>query len=106
MSSPRLNRHHQPPVGDGGGVIPCGDGFIYSLGGRLMGALAPKSSALERQLRAIPGVSLVDAEPEKTNAVLPAIRLVEVRGALLAQRDPGRKPDPGPTVTIRRGRLW
>ena len=106
MSSAHSNRRRRARADQGDGVIPCGDGFMYSLGDRSMAALAPKSEALERRLRAIPGVSLVEAEPELTNAILPAIRFVEVRGVLLAHSNPGRRPYQGPTVVLRRGELW
>ena len=107
MSSAHSNRRRRLARADrGDGVIPCGDGFMYSLGDRNMAALVPKSEALERRLRAIPGVRLVKAEPGLTNAILPAIRFVEVRGVLLAHSNPGRRPYQGPTVVLRRGELW
>ncbi len=101
--------HSNPPalpLDDVGGVVECGDGVVYGLGDRKLGVMVHKSAALERQLRSIPGLRIVDAEPGQTNAIFPAIRLMEVRAICLAHRDPLRAPHAGPTVALRRGRLW
>jgi hypothetical protein len=102
----RRSDHHPHTPDDVGRVIPCGDGVVYSIGDRKLGLLVPKSAGLDRRLRSIPGVKIVDAAPGQTNAIFPAIRLVEVRAICLAHRAPLRAPYAGPTVALRRGRLW
>jgi hypothetical protein len=105
MPARHSNRRPRTPD-DVGRVIPCGDGVVYGLGDRNLGLLAPNSAGLDRQLRSIPGVRIVDSEPGMTSAIFPAICLVAVRAACLAHRDPLRAPYAGPTVSLRRGPLW
>jgi hypothetical protein len=102
----RRSDHHPHTPDDVVRVTPCGDGFVYGIGDRKLGLLAPKSAGLDRQLRSIPGVRIVDSEPGTTSAIFPAICLVAERAACLAHRDPLRAPYAGPTVALRRGRLW
>lgn len=105
MPTPRSNRPTHA-LDDVGGVDECGDGVVYSIGDGKLGVLVPKSAELDHQLRSIPGVMFVDAAPGQTNAIFPAIRLVEVRAVCIAHRDPRRAPYTGPTVLLRRGGLW
>ena len=105
MTAHRPDRHPHTPD-DVGRVLPCGGGVVYGIGDRKLGLLAPKSAGLDRRLRSIPDVRIVDSEPGMTSAIFPAICLVAVRAACLAHRDPLRASYAGPTVVLRRGRLW
>ena len=97
------SNHPHPRAGDVGHVLAVGDAVIYAVDGGHLGVLAPKSAALERKIRAIPNVTVGTDSKGPTNAVLKAIRLVEVRAVLLSHY---ASPPNAPTIALRRGRLW
>ena len=105
MSKP-LPNNTPPRAGDFGRVLAVGDAYIYAVGDGHLGVLAPKSATLERKLRAIPDVTVCNDLDRQTNAVLEPIRLIEVRALLQRHYAANRSASTGPTIALRRGRLW
>jgi len=93
-------------AGEVGRVLTVGDAVIYAVDSGHLGVLAPKSATLERKLRAIPDVTVGNDPDGPTNAVTKAIRLFEVRALLLRHYAANRSASAGPTIALRRGRLW
>ena len=87
-------------------VLVVGDAIVYAVDESKLAMVSPKSAMLERELRAIPNVTVCDDLVGQTNALLEPIRLFEVRALLQRHYAANRSASTGPTIALRRGGVW